>query len=75
MLEAPPTTATAPLNQQQRDEEHWRKLLRTATEGIMLPETLDWMDDDDNMSDRRYIQRAIDDIVGRYSRFAAVHMA
>lgn len=75
MLEAPPTAATAPLTQQQHDEEHWRKLLRTATEGIILPETLDWMDDDDNMSDRRYIQRAIDDIVGRYSRFAALHMA
>ncbi|PBK93781.1 hypothetical protein ARMGADRAFT_1100399 [Armillaria gallica] len=68
MLEAPPTIATAPLTQQQHNEEYWRKLLRTATEGIMLPETLDWMDDDDNMSDRRYIQRAIDDIVGRYSR-------
>lgn len=46
----------------------WRILLRGTLHNILLPAQIYWMDDDDDLSDQEYIQRAIDDMKIRFER-------
>jgi hypothetical protein len=47
----------------------WMSHVRALVEKIIMPDSVDWMDDDTSMSKNSYITRALSDIRNRFERF------
>jgi hypothetical protein len=47
----------------------WMSRVRSVVEGIIAPDSVDWMEDDTSMSRNSYITRALSDIDSRFERF------
>ena len=50
-------------------EQDWRTKARAALQDVLRPEEIDWMEDDQNLDDERYIQRVLDDATSKLTRF------
>ena len=48
---------------------HWMSRVRALVEGIIAPESVNWMEDDTSMSRNSYMTRALSDIRSRFERF------
>ncbi|KAJ7688699.1 hypothetical protein B0H17DRAFT_938064 [Mycena rosella] len=46
----------------------WRQQIRESVQEVIFPITIDWMDDDETMSEEDYAQRALDDVKARFER-------
>ena len=46
----------------------WRVLVRDAVQAIIEPHVLDWMDDDDSLTDHDLIVRALAEVDARFVR-------
>ncbi|KAI0797124.1 hypothetical protein C8Q75DRAFT_710778 [Abortiporus biennis] len=46
----------------------WRRTVRDLIETIIQPDEITWIDDDHNVTDGKYISRALSDVEGRYER-------
>lgn len=51
-----------------RNPDPWRAKMKTAVEGVISPDHLDWMEDDESLADLAYINRALDEISNRFMR-------
>ncbi len=52
------------------ESSHWREELLSVAQKLVLPQDIDWMEDDD---DQRYVQHALDDIVALYKSFVVLY--
>jgi hypothetical protein len=47
----------------------WRLNVSTDIDAVLRPERMAWMDDDDDMDDASFAQRAVDELYSRFERY------
>jgi hypothetical protein len=56
------------VNNNSSDALLWRRRIKSIVEGIISPDPITWMDDDDNISDNQYTKRVFDEIRSRFTK-------
>ncbi len=53
---------------QSLSQESWRVRAKAALQVLLLPEEIDWMEDDQDFDDERYMQRILNDATSKLTR-------